>query len=425
MNTKEQLQLNKTQTLLEIAIKGGKNGRRAMLQLRCQYRPLFIEAVQKSIKGEVPFLLASKYHDAFDSILRDYIYQHEVMDMSEFESFLNSQLHRMVNRELKIRRFNRKVRKGYKMDPMRAMQLMTRLYMDSCGISLTERTLAYDAGWIWFEEYLKNHPEEKRWNADTPFMEVMALISEEFTEEEYGKYDIGSIRLEDKILFAAEMIEDVDEETAVALCWAINTEMTREEKLRLSKSRAVLASALPSESRFDQRSKPCLWQLIKVLRTFSTLFDISEKAIFYSRKDAEEEMMRWTTHQTDELLCFIIRKLPLEKAYCDDLCFYDRDFDKPWLETGGVEEHVYTPGGFEKKPCFQKGDLVEYILHDENITLLSKGVVDKTPTEDEDCYVILDNETSIDISGPAWFDCAVRVPSRYVFPLKHFKLKDK
>ena len=196
------------------------------------------------------------------------------------------------------------------------------------------------------------------------------------------------------------MIEDVDEETAVALCWAINTEMAREER-------------------------PCFWQLTKVLRTFSTLFDISEKAIFYSKKDAEEEMMRWTTHQTDELLCFIIRKLPFEKAYYDDLCFYDRDFDKPWKETGGVEEHVYSPSGFEKKPCFQKGDLVEYILHDENITLLSKGVVDKAPTDDEDCYVILDNETSTDISGPAWFDCAVRVPSRYVFPLKHFKPKDK
>ena len=369
-----------------------------MLQLPCQYRPLFIESVQKSIKGEVPFLLASKYHDAFDSILRDYIYQHEVMDASEFERLMKQRLPEMVNKELKIRRFNRKVRKGYKMDPMRAMQLMTRLYMDSCGISLTERTLAYDAGWIWLEEYLKNHPEEKRWNADTPFMEVMSLISEEFTEEEYGKYDIGSIRLEDKILFAAEMIEDVDEETAVALCWAINTEMTRE-------------------------NKPCLWQLTKVLRTFSTLFDISEKAIFYSKKDAEEEMMRWTTHQTDELLCFIIRKLPLEKAYYDDLCFYDRDFDKPWQETGGVEEYVYTPGGFEKKPCFQKGDLVEYILHDENITLLSKGVVDKTPTDDADCYVILDNETSTDISVAAWYDCAVRVPSRYVFPLKHFKPK--
>ena len=392
--------MNKTQTLLETAIKGGKNGRKAMIQLRYQYRPLFIEAVQKSIKGEAPYLLATKYHNAFDGFLRDYIYDHEVMDVSEFERLLTQWLHQMVNIELKRRRFYRKVRKGYKMDPMRAMQLMTRLYMDSCGISLTMRTLAYDTGWIWFEEYLKNHPEEKRWNADTPFMEVMALICEEFTEEEYGKYDIGSIRTEDKINIAAEMIEDVDEETAVALCWAINTEMTRE-------------------------NKPCLWQLTKVLRTFSTLFDISEKAIFYSRKEAEEEMMRWTTHQTDELLCFIIRKLPLEKAYCDDLCFYDRDFDKPWLETGGVEEHVYTPGGFEKKPCFQKGDLVEYILHDENITLLSKGVVDKTPTEDEDCYVILDNETSTDISGPAWFDCAVRVPSRYVFPLKHFKPKDK
>jgi hypothetical protein len=151
------------------------------------------------------------------------------------------------------------------------------------------------------------------------------------------------------------------------------------------------------------------------------LFDISEKSIFYSKKDAEEEMMRWTTHQTDELLCFIIRKLPLGKAYYDDLCFYDRDFDKPWQETGGVEEHVYSPNGFEKKPCFQEGDLVEYILHDENITVLSKGVVDKTPTDEEDYYVILDDETSTDISGPAWFDCAVRVPSRYVFPLKHFK----
>ena len=42
MENKEQQNMNKTQTLLETAIKGGKNGRRAMLHLRCQYRPLFI-----------------------------------------------------------------------------------------------------------------------------------------------------------------------------------------------------------------------------------------------------------------------------------------------------------------------------------------------------------------------------------------------
>ena len=400
MKTYNTKQFKGKQQLLETAIKGGKNGRKAMLLLRYQYIPLFIKAVQKSIKGEVPRLLTNEYHDAFDGILRYYIYKHEVMDVSEFEKLLTLRLQQIVNRELKRRRFYRKARKGWKMDPMYAMQLMTQLYMDSCGISITERSLAYDAGWIWFEEYLKNHPEEKRWNANTPFMEVMALICEEFTEEEYGKYDISSICTEAKMHYAAEMIEDVDEETAIALCWAINIERTREEK-------------------------PCLWQLTKVLRTFSTLFDVSEKAIFYSKQEAEEEMMRWTTHQTDELLCFIIRKLPFEKAYYDDLCFYDRDFDKPWKETGGVEEHVYSPSGFEKKPCFQKGDLVEYILHDENITLLSKGVVDKAPTDDEDCYVILDDETSTDISGPALFDCAVRVPSRYVFPLKHFKSKDK
>ena len=137
--------MNKTQTLLETAIKGGKNGRRAMLQLRCQYRPLFVKAVQKSIKGEVPYLLASKYHDAFDSILRDYIYQHEVMDASEFERLMKQRLPEMVDIVLKERCFYRKVRKGYKFDPMRAMQLMTRLYM-GFGLRNISRTIQRRSG---------------------------------------------------------------------------------------------------------------------------------------------------------------------------------------------------------------------------------------------------------------------------------------
>ena len=48
MKTYNTKQFKGKQQLLETAIKGGKNGRKAMLLLCYQYHPLFIKTVQKT-----------------------------------------------------------------------------------------------------------------------------------------------------------------------------------------------------------------------------------------------------------------------------------------------------------------------------------------------------------------------------------------
>lgn len=388
MNKKQQ---DDQRLLLESIIKGGQKGQVALKQLRQFCHPIILKIASECSDRPISSLLVRQGMNAFEDILREFIYDHEVMD--EFENFLSQRLRSVMKRKMEVDRILKKAQKGWDMDPMLAMQLMTRLYMDSCGISLTERTMAYDAGWIWLDKYNEIHPEEKRWDADASFVEVMPILCEDYTDEEYGKYDICHLDTNDKFHYAAMMIQDMDEDMAVALCWAIDIERMRQRK-------------------------PYVWQLLKVMVDEDEMLDTTERALFSSKEDAEKEMERWTTHQPENLLCFVVRQLPMKKAYHDDFCPFDRDLDMPWQEENSIEEHVYSPSGFERKYNFQKGDLVTFIFHDIGYTCLGKGVVYKVPSDNEDCYVILIDETSTDISELAFIDCAVRIPSRYVFPFR-------
>lgn len=116
------------------------------------------------------------------------------------------------------RRFYDFVTKSEDMEPLRAMKLLTKACMDYVGVSLGYRSMAYYAGWHWMNEFNKtDHPlvEQTR---DIAFAEAMPLICSDYSKEDYDAFDVGHIDPdhEERILY--EMMEELDEETACALC---------------------------------------------------------------------------------------------------------------------------------------------------------------------------------------------------------------
>jgi hypothetical protein len=78
------------------------------------------------------------------------------------------------------------------------------------------------------------------------------------------------------------------------------------------------------------------------------------------------------------------------------------------------------PSGYKRKHHFEVGDLVEYIYHDEDMTTLKWGCIAKLPNKKDTGVLILDGKTTWErLSKKAFVANSVKVPLRYVFPLKH------
>jgi bifunctional DNA-binding transcriptional regulator/antitoxin component of YhaV-PrlF toxin-antitoxin module len=159
--------------------------------------------------------------------------------------------------------------------------------------------------------------------------------------------------------------------------------------------------------------------LKKVLIENDKHLDMTEQAIFYNLKDAEEEMQQWTEQNREHLLCYIIREIPWKKAFRDEpaYTFWGRP-DEPYLEENDYKEYVYLPSGFRQKFHFKVGDMVEYIYHDVDVTAMKWGCIAKLPSKKDNSILILDSKRSVEgLSQKAYIDCCVKVPARYVFQL--------
>ena len=116
------------------------------------------------------------------------------------------------------RRFYDNVRKADGMEPLKAMKLLTKACMDYVGVSKGYSTMAYYCGWEWLKVFNKtDHPLAEQ-TRDMAFCEVMPLICDEYSQEEYDEFDVICIDHEHEEQILSQMMELLDEETVHALC---------------------------------------------------------------------------------------------------------------------------------------------------------------------------------------------------------------
>ena len=116
------------------------------------------------------------------------------------------------------RRFYDNVRKAEGMDPLRAMKLLTKACMNDIHVGAGYRSMAYYAGLAWLKEFNKSDHSLMAQTKDMTFCEVMPLICSDYSQEEYDEFDVIHIDPDDVERLLSEMMNELDEETVIALC---------------------------------------------------------------------------------------------------------------------------------------------------------------------------------------------------------------
>ena len=124
-----------------------------------------------------------------------------------------------------------------------SLTVLTKAYMDQCGLSLTYRTLVEAAGQYWLELLQKSdHPLAEKARGHS-FTGIMPDLSEEFNarKEHYWEYDVCCLDSEDVIDAIPYIMDEYehDEKFKIAFCagiipyieWLKDYEMTRDEIL--------------------------------------------------------------------------------------------------------------------------------------------------------------------------------------------------
>ncbi len=393
----EYIDATKTNKLLLTISEGGKQGRVAYDEL---WKGCY--SIYNDLFYQYPGLTApmNVTRDGFRLAVRSFVYDYEQMPYHSFSKYSYAIIKKKFKDAAKEKEYLKLVAKGRKMDPMRAMELLSDYYIDNCGVSLGYRTIAYDAGSEWLNCYLEKHPEDNRWNNKTCFMDVMPVINSRFTKENCEKYDISGLDEKKEYSLALSAAKEIDEETAAALCWG--NYMVR---IKLE------------EHNF--------FMLIRVVVGEDSILDLTGRALFLSMKDAEREMQKWTEQNCSHTLCYIIREIPREEIFFDELVpVMDYKEEVPYWEDWYFEEHVYMPSGMKRNQHLLIGDEVSYIHYDKELATLRKGSIVRLQTEEEPAAVILDEENrSESISLEKSLEHSFKVPSRYVFHNPSFSPK--
>lgn len=382
--------------LLSVISEGGKRGHQAFEDLWKACYPDFFD-------------IADRYHGVYNPMktmkdgLRKAVYSfvldYEEMSYKNFSKKAYHEVESLFKEKKATKAYYKIVDKGRKMDPIHAMKLMTKLYMDNCGISLGERTLAYDAGSGWLKKYIEDNPEQTEWDSRTCFVDVMPAICADYDKEVYDRYDIGCSTIEEEREMAIYSATSFDSDIAAALCWGI-------------------------EHVYQDMQIHNYYLLSKVIIEKDKSLDMTERAIFYYHDDAEKEIQKWTEQNREHLLCYIVKEIPREKAFRDEpasaFCHWP---DEPYIEDNDFKEFVYMPSGFQQKHRFNVGDLIEYIYHDRNVTTLKWGCIAKLPSKKDPSVLILDGKKTWEgLSKEAYIASCVKVPKRYVFPLRNYSI---
>ena len=79
-----------------------------------------------------------------------------------------------------------------------ALHHITEMYMDQCGVSISLRTVVYEAGEMLFALLLENPEWKQKVGDDDYLFMAMRYFHDEYTLEEYERYDITDLSEEDR-----------------------------------------------------------------------------------------------------------------------------------------------------------------------------------------------------------------------------------
>ena len=127
-------------------------------------------------------------------------------------------------------------------DVMSALTILTKAYIDQCGVSLGYRTVIYCAAEQWLERLAWLDLPLSEMARKEALVTLMPYITSDYDPEKYDDYDIAGMSDGERIDACAEMIlsGEYDELTNELLCWGILKAVN--EELVIHKEIEVVAS---------------------------------------------------------------------------------------------------------------------------------------------------------------------------------------
>lgn len=118
-------------------------------------------------------------------------------------------------------RFKEYGEKAYTTDPGMALDCLIEIYINACGVSMGERSIASYAAYYWIFRYKEENPNLP---GTLKFKDVMKLRSEEYNQykEDIDKYGIAFLDPEEILRIGSLMLDDyADELSRIALSMGI------------------------------------------------------------------------------------------------------------------------------------------------------------------------------------------------------------
>ena len=97
-------------------------------------------------------------------------------------------------------------KRGEQYDVIEALTLLTKAYIDMCGISLGCRTVIYCAGEPWLERLAWMDVPLSEMARKKPFVMVMPHITTDYDPDDYDKYDITGMSHKEMLDICHQMV---------------------------------------------------------------------------------------------------------------------------------------------------------------------------------------------------------------------------
>lgn len=157
--------------------------------------------------------LREKYEGYYQSMLKE---EEEYLRQCEQEK---AELEERIDKILSICREYDKKRDD--LHPRKALSLLADCYIAFCGISISIRTIAYDAADYWIKRLAMSEDcLAKKAKSASVFMDIMPDVSAEFAanKEHYAEYDVAPLCRSEAIDAMAELLEtSADDKLKIAL----------------------------------------------------------------------------------------------------------------------------------------------------------------------------------------------------------------
>lgn len=122
-------------------------------------------------------------------------------------------------------------KRGEQHDVMDALRLLTKAYIEMCGISISYRTVVFYAAEKWQEKLAWLDLPLSETARKCGLIDFMPYINKQFADGGFERYDIAGMNKDERLDCCKQMIDEkaFDEQTLEVLCWGFWESLTSKD----------------------------------------------------------------------------------------------------------------------------------------------------------------------------------------------------